>query len=324
MSMAHPLPGGGRRKVARHRQQMGRVASAPPDIIRLRQMLRPFELAKINKIRQDAKESWKCELDREKSSVTSYNGSHSLKLLDEPTQTRLRPSSPRRQNNPHPQNVFLVTRLKKVKGCFDVDEATVRKCRGDEKTRLNEFVSSHESEIRRAMGKLPNRPNTSVVTEKEMSAVIGQVPARAAEAWIKLSSDKDKQAISKRFRETESRIKFELDASEAKFAKSTKGTTCRKSYPSLRRPQQQNIREIYSSTRWIKKAGNQESKSVQKLIECLRKSPPRSLPKEGPHFHITDYSPMFAPVPREPYYDFQIHPEWHQPWHKKYESSTQA
>lgn len=63
-----------------------------------------------------------------------------------------------------------------------------------------------------------------------------------------------------------------------------------------------------------------ESKAVRELFEALKNAPPRYIPLEGPHFHITDYSTMFSTAPKQPYYDFQIHPEWHQPWHKKYET----
>jgi len=47
MAMAHPVPGLGKRKFFKHRP----IASAPPDIVRLRGMLRPLDQEEIETIR---------------------------------------------------------------------------------------------------------------------------------------------------------------------------------------------------------------------------------------------------------------------------------
>lgn len=53
-------------------------------------------------MQKSAREAWKEELNRGTESVTTYNGLHAEKVLDEPTQGRVRPTSPTRQNKPHP------------------------------------------------------------------------------------------------------------------------------------------------------------------------------------------------------------------------------
>ena len=51
MAMAHPNPGVGKRKVTRHYDPFRRVTSAPPDLIRLRQMIRPLDADTVEIIR---------------------------------------------------------------------------------------------------------------------------------------------------------------------------------------------------------------------------------------------------------------------------------
>ena len=49
--MAHPNPGGGKRKVTLPYDPFRRVTSAPPDLIRLRQILRPLDHDIVESIR---------------------------------------------------------------------------------------------------------------------------------------------------------------------------------------------------------------------------------------------------------------------------------
>ena len=51
MAMAHPNPGGGKRKVAQPYDPFRRVTSAPPDLIRLKQMIRPLDAKVVERIR---------------------------------------------------------------------------------------------------------------------------------------------------------------------------------------------------------------------------------------------------------------------------------
>ena len=51
MAMAHPIPGLGKRRLPEPRIKFGRIASAPPDIIRLRQILRPLNAEEVMEIK---------------------------------------------------------------------------------------------------------------------------------------------------------------------------------------------------------------------------------------------------------------------------------
>ena len=51
MAMAHPNPGLGKRKMTRHYDPFRRVTSAPPDLIRLKQVIRPLHGNTIDSIR---------------------------------------------------------------------------------------------------------------------------------------------------------------------------------------------------------------------------------------------------------------------------------
>lgn len=51
MAMGHPTPGLGYDKVSRHQKHLRSVSSAPPDIYKLRQMLKPVNAEDIQRIR---------------------------------------------------------------------------------------------------------------------------------------------------------------------------------------------------------------------------------------------------------------------------------
>lgn len=293
----------------------------------------------LAELKQNAKAGWQAEAETISRSATSYSAMHSAKRLDEPTQFRVRPESPNRMNKPHPENVFLVTRLKKIPNYFDPDEAATVKYGGSAKSRLNSYVQENRDSIEKVMKKnaIQKRPQSSTsVADRQrvkMRTVFGDVPGQAVEAWTKLSSDKDKAAIEKTINDAltpraasppkavtpKPKASNEITGRVSPSKSTPKRESAkRRTMPSLRaKPAQE---EVYSATRWLKRAGNEENEHVRRLMSALRKAPPRKLQLEGPHFHITDYSAMFAPAPRETFYDFQIHPEWHQPWHKQYES----
>ncbi|XP_014343655.1 uncharacterized protein LOC106703400 isoform X2 [Latimeria chalumnae] len=62
-------------------------------------------------IKNDARTVWGVTARRRSKSATTYRGDYYDKPLDEPTQCRVRPSSPTRVNKPHPNQIFLVTKL---------------------------------------------------------------------------------------------------------------------------------------------------------------------------------------------------------------------
>merc|ERR1712135_41327 len=200
MAMAHPLPSYGHRSIL-HRRRGSRSAppARNPDIYTLREMLKPLNPDVTSNIRQSAKAGWQAENDTNSRSVTSYSAMHSAKRLDEPTQLRVRPESPNRMNKPHPENVFLATRLKKVPNYFDPDEAAKVKYGGSAKSRLNSYVEENRKQIEnlRVKNAIQKRPQSALPDKQrvKMKTVFGDVEGQAVEAWTKLSSEKDKAAL---------------------------------------------------------------------------------------------------------------------------------
>jgi len=70
MAMAHPVPGLGKRKFFKHRP----IASAPPDIVRLRGMLRPLDQEEIETIRVRTSHCAKSWLLEEKVKLLRFPG----------------------------------------------------------------------------------------------------------------------------------------------------------------------------------------------------------------------------------------------------------
>jgi len=84
--------------VLKHRQTKWKLGDVKPVTT-----LRMVVFSKSNSFFQkNAKEAWTGELARGNECVTTYNGLHAQKILDEPTHDRVRPSSVNRLNNPHP------------------------------------------------------------------------------------------------------------------------------------------------------------------------------------------------------------------------------
>ena len=64
-------------------------------------------------------------------------------------------------------------------------------CKGKAKQDLDAYVAQHKDDIKRVMAG-GRRPLTSTDKDQERSklqSLMGQVPAQAAEAWMKLSND---------------------------------------------------------------------------------------------------------------------------------------
>nr|XP_039252768.1 uncharacterized protein LOC120330021 [Styela clava] len=328
MAYAHPLPGLGVGKVDRN-QRFLRAASAPPDVQRLKEMLRPLDPKECKKIRDTARKDWRDEIERSDHSVTTYSGLHAEKLLDQPTRQLVRPSSPTRLNKPHPPGVFLVTRLKNIQGCFKPEAAATPRYGENGQDNLERYIQENRQKIAIAMGHHPRpvRPQTAdaIATNKareKITTIMGQVPGQATEAWIKLSNDKDRREILHVIDEAAQKTKQNDFSREQEKRRRLRRRQQIVSLRQIAGKQEKETERIYSSNRWLKPAGREENDAVTRLIEAFRSAPKRQIPMKGPHFHITDYSTMFASPSKPPRYDFQIHPEWHTPWHKQYEKQN--
>jgi len=225
--------------------------------------------------------------------------------------------------------------------------------KGSAKSRLNSYVEENRKQIEnlRVKNAIQKRPQSALPDKQrvKMKTVFGDVEGQAVEAWTKLSSEKDKAALQQTIDEVYASKVGSRAASPAKSVTpqlrvspkpaSRKGSAAskpaspaavrresatRRTMPTLRSKVQGQSEDVYSVHRWMKKAGNQENENVRRLMSALRRAPMQKLKLEGPHYHVTDYSSMFAPAPNQTFYDFQIHPEWHQPWHKQYENRVKV
>jgi len=62
------------------------------------------------------------------------------------------------------------------------------------RSRLEQYVSNNEKRVYRALGRPAPQSRPKTADDKVMmQTVIGQVPAQAAEAWIKLSNEQGKE-----------------------------------------------------------------------------------------------------------------------------------
>ncbi|KAL0970603.1 hypothetical protein UPYG_G00244320 [Umbra pygmaea] len=61
-----------------------------------------LDTGEFERIRQAARLAWQRDTLQRENSPTTYGGQHSTKTLDEPTWSRVRPSSPTRRHRPHP------------------------------------------------------------------------------------------------------------------------------------------------------------------------------------------------------------------------------
>ncbi|XP_067824666.1 uncharacterized protein [Heptranchias perlo] len=154
---------------------------------------RPLDPEEFDKIRQKASTAWTGEHENRLRSVTTYTAEHRKKQLDEPTQNRVRPNSPTRLHRPHPPEIFLVTRLHRIPGHYntpknptaspmrDKREEILRQTPGWSKTNTLSQTTMNITGTRESLQAVLNDSNT----------------AWAAEAWMKLTCEKDRQAVKR-------------------------------------------------------------------------------------------------------------------------------
>jgi len=258
--------------------------SAPADIRSLRRMLQPLDDQEFAEIKRSAKESFKTEFHHRNSSSTSYNGVHSEKRLDEPT--RSRPSSGTRKNKPHPPQVFLVNRLQHIPGYYE-----------PEKAKLPHRDLSVKESLRQQ--KRPYTAHTTLLQRQHMQEKVGAVPAQAAEAWLKLCPEKDRVALRSSLRIPERKISVLLPSREQDNI-------------SINRNHLMKSRETVNSPSCLFKTnGKSKNQSLQRLSQSMRKA--------QPIWNPTNKNAAFYRNGKDPFMDFQIHPQWHMAWHKQYD-----
>lgn len=286
MALALPVPSYGKRDLLD--EKISRFSSAPPDVQYLRKMLKPLQDDEFKQIKNSAKKSFKLELERCRTSNTWYNGQYDEKILNELTVSRTRPTSSSRKNNPHPPEVFLVNRLRSVPGYYQPEKAGTQK------------DSNGDSFMTPATCKRPYTAHTTLRQRMHMQDILGKVPAQAAEAWIKLSPEKDRISIRQSF----AMPKNSLTQEKGKLAH-------------LRSPEKANK----ESVEWLQQRGYSKNESLQRLSMSMQKAPPTWWKRASEKAAATKNAPYknTEAFKRVKFDDFQIHPHWHMAWHKQYD-----
>ncbi|XP_072426986.1 uncharacterized protein [Chiloscyllium punctatum] len=161
----------------------------------------------------------------------------------------------------------------------------------------------------------PKMPSQSTMNSDEIRKSLQAIfndsnAAWAAESWMKLASEKDRQAVKKM-------IDYICSFSGKIAWKDTTG----QSYISQALFRYIKPQFATSMIHWLQKAGREESTAMERLLRSL----PSDLGYEqvqGPYFRLAKSARLWEMAPKPHSYDYQIHPEWvTQPWHTQYRQS---
>ncbi|GFO09392.1 hypothetical protein PoB_003589700 [Plakobranchus ocellatus] len=290
MATGHILPGYGDSV-----SQLRRVRSAgcyPLDSSTLYERKRAAELSRreFEQIRENARRLWCTNSPRE----TTYDSFFKDREVMEVTKTR--PTSSFRHNNPHPPQVFLTNRLHYIEG-YQNPDATV----GKSHYKIDASLSPELQEQRRAPRlKYVARPDSALVNQYKdtygFKNILPPKEAQAAEAWVKLADDVDREKVIDTIREHEE-VKKLQESCDVIRPKS--------SYPSLHR--------------WMKISGVEEHDVTSRILQTLHSNPSRK------HYELCGYQPqhmghkkreeihsagMYRFTPRLRRGEFSMHPGW--------------
>ncbi|XP_015200171.2 uncharacterized protein [Lepisosteus oculatus] len=256
---------------------------------------RPLDPYEFERIRRVARSSWEADTRKRLESFTTYRGQHCTKTLDEPTQCRVRPSSPTRMEKPHPSEVFLVTKLHTVSGYFNsVDHHAVGNARGGSNS-YTEPSTSFRSPLKK------QRDGNGEVLE--MVFCSSQL-AQAARAWMNLAPEAESKAVQ--------------DLAVSMFQE--RGSSLKEGSPAhsyISQAMSKHIRPecIVPMNQWLRRAGKEETAAVASLLKTLSTDPQRAQRRGPGQREALGHRAS----------DFQIHPEWvTQPWHSQYRHSQES
>ncbi|XP_061189356.1 uncharacterized protein LOC133197374 [Saccostrea echinata] len=200
------------------------------------------------RIKNQAKNQW-MGLDR---SATTYDFQFKPKYLDQPTPSR--PTSPTRKNKPHPPLVFLTNRLHYIPGYHNAD-TTINK----PVYQVDASVPFEEQAQRWAIrDKYIGKPSAKAInqyTDKYgYREYFDPVEAQAAEAWTKISDEKDLYQLPNVLEEqkgkhiTEPNVEHGIPLEEPQRPKTA----------------------LASTYRWMKYAGAAENLELHRALEAIR------------------------------------------------------
>ncbi|XP_005108273.1 uncharacterized protein LOC101845427 [Aplysia californica] len=244
----------------------------------------------FEQIRQNARNIWLKTSPRSTTYDTFYSGGEVREI------TNPRPTSSHRHNNPHPPQVFLTNRLHYIEGYHNPDTTV-----GKSMYKIDASLSKSEQERRRAPRlKYIARPDSALVNQyKDPFGFRNHLPprqAQAAEAWVKLADDADRERILDVVKEQgEGNQPQEEDAENRP----------KSAYPSLHR--------------WMKFSGAEEYDSTSRIVQTLQSDPLRQNGFTGslPHYSLGHKARedirsagMYRFKPRLRRGEYSMHPDW--------------
>ncbi|XP_066574531.1 uncharacterized protein LOC136764400 [Amia ocellicauda] len=256
---------------------------------------RPLDLQRFEGIRRAARSAWEDDARKWGESATTYRGQHCTKTLDEPTQRRVRPSSPTRRMRPHPPEVFLVTKLHSVSGYFN---SAAENPRG----RSNKYAGPSTS------CRKPRNSQRAINKEVLETVFANSQLAQAAKAWMELAPDIDRRAVQDF---AESLLKL--------HGRSLQGGPPEKSYISQALSKHIKPDCIVPMNQWLRRAGNKETMALESLLKTLS-----TALLGAQHAGLYSHDSLGGKPWKQRIAEYQIHPEWvTQPWHTEYHYSAQ-
>jgi len=226
------------------------------------------------------KENAKCQWMRNTTQPTTYDSHFSGGEVTEITTAR--PTSSHRHNNPHPPMVFLTNRLHYIEGMQNADVRL-----GKSVYRIDASVKPSELDRRRApREKFVARPDTALINQyKDPFGFRRQLPprqAQAAEAWVKLADDQDRDQVLEAMKEN------------SEFLEGAQSRP-RTAIPSLHR--------------FMKIAGAEERDATSRILQTLRTDP--APPTVGQaHQRDVAATARYYTKPGQARGTYSMHPDW--------------
>ncbi|MEE6461364.1 hypothetical protein FKM82_001274 [Ascaphus truei] len=270
----------------------------------VRQVYHPAVKGENDEIRSKAQLSWNHEARRRAKSATVYAGDFGRKQLDETSQPRMRPSSPTRMNKPHPLEGFLVTRIHNLPGYYyNCEKRTLSaetglremppiKSKGIQTRTLNRRQPTKDPG-KYFIALCPHHMGVENVKEKKVQIFWDSSSNLAAQAWLKLASDKDCNAVEKM-------MSFAAENKDTNEDKTDRRNHVYQAFTQIVKPE-----FITSAHQWLRVAGAEETAAVERLLRTLSTSPRLQTLKDepGPSHSYGQGKAIHKP-------EYLIHPDW--------------
>lgn len=246
MAAGHVLPGFGDPVSRLHRVRSVKYPLDRKTLLEIEQKTR-LQKDEFEQIKRAACDLWQYPQNNE----TTYDTFFSERRADDLMVCR--PTSPGRRNKPHPTPVFLTTRLHYIPGLHNA-ETTV----GKEAYKVDASCPPNEKKLRQAMRQKYQSHLSDAMVEQYKDAFgltkdLEPRAAQAAEAWLKIADDSDREAVI---------------ASLRKERENIIGTTEKGGH----RPHT-SVPSYASVNRWMRYAGAREADAVGRIVGMIQSGP---------------------------------------------------